>query len=342
VKNSGKPPRPSYVLPMIDAPHSLQDLPHQERIRSAKVSGGVATLIVDATEIPPGQRARVEEELRSTLLERDGIKEARIAMTAAEPARTLIAIGSGKGGVGKSTVSANLAVALARRGRKVGLIDADVYGPSQPTLLGSSAKPEAADERLIPVEAHGIKFLSLGQLVSPGHALAWRGPMATGALAKLIEADWADCDLLIVDLPPGTGDVQLSLIQRSRPAGAVIVSTPQDLSLIDARRAVDLFNKTKVPVLGLIENMASYTCPHCGEESHPFGFGGAEHTAAEIGVPFLGRLPLSLEIRESSDAGRPPAAGVGANAEAFERLAAKLLEAVAHSAAVEESNAPGA
>jgi ATP-binding protein involved in chromosome partitioning len=152
--------------------------------------------------------------------------------------------------------------------------------------------------------------------------------MATGALAKLIDADWGDSELLIVDLPPGTGDVQLSLIQRSRPAGAVIVSTPQDLSLIDARRAVDLFNKMSVPVLGIIENMATYECPHCGEPSHPFGTGGAEAAAAEMGVPFLGRLPLSLAIREASDAGQPPAATHGAEADAFRALAMKLLEAL--------------
>jgi ATP-binding protein involved in chromosome partitioning len=273
---------------------------------------------------------RVEEDIRSAALAIEGVDEARIAMTAAQPSRTLIAIGSGKGGVGKSTVAANLAIALARTGKKVGLIDADVYGPSQPTLLGSDQKPTAEGEQLVPVQAHDIKFLSLGHLVSPGHALAWRGPMATGALAKLVEADWADSELLIVDLPPGTGDVQLSLIQRSRPAGAVIVSTPQDLSLIDARRAVDLFNKMSVPVLGIIENMATYTCPHCGEASHPFGTGGAEAAAEEMGIPFLGRLPLSLAIRESSDAGRPPAAFGGPDAEAFDAIAAKLLEAVAH------------
>jgi ATP-binding protein involved in chromosome partitioning len=215
-------------------------------------------------------------------------------------------------------------------GRNVGLIDADVYGPSQPTLLGTYEKPTAADDKLIPVKAHGVKFLSLGQLVSPGHALAWRGPMATGALANLVEADWGDTQEILVDLPPGTGDVQLSLIQRSRPAGAVIVSTPQDLSLIDARRAVDLFNKTSVPVLGIIENMATYVCPHCGEASHPFGTGGAEAAAAEMGVPFLGRLPLSVSIREASDAGIPPAASAGPDAEAFAAIAAKLLKAVTH------------
>ena len=306
----------------------LTDLPHDDRIRSRKLVNGVATIIVDATGLSQSEGKRLEDEVGAAATALPGVNEARIAMTAAKQMRTLIAIGSGKGGVGKSTVSANLAIALAKAGKKVGLIDADVYGPSQPTLLGTHTRPSAEGEQLIPVEAHGIRFLSLGQLVSPGHALAWRGPMATGALTNLIEADWGDAELLLVDLPPGTGDVQLTLIQRSRPAGAVIVSTPQDLSLIDARRAVDLFNKTSVPVLGIIENMAAYVCPHCGEESHPFGTGGAEQAAEEMGVPFLGRLPLSLSIREASDAGNPPAASNGTEADAFAALAAKLLESL--------------
>jgi ATP-binding protein involved in chromosome partitioning len=302
----------------------LTELPHDERIRSRKLAGGVATIIADASGLSKKDGEALERELRAAALAIPGVSEARIAMTAAQTARTLIAIASGKGGVGKSTVSANLAVALARAGKKIGLIDADVYGPSQPTLLGNHEKPTAKGDQLIPVEAHGIKFLSLGQLVSPGHALAWRGPMATGALANLMEADWGDAELLLVDLPPGTGDVQLSLIQRSRPAGAVIVSTPQDLSLIDARRAVDLFNKTSVPILGLIENMATYVCPHCGEASHPFGIGGAEAAAAEMGIPFLGRLPLSLAIREASDAGWP----LAAEADTFAAIADSLLKAL--------------
>jgi ATP-binding protein involved in chromosome partitioning len=330
VKNSGKLRSRSYVLRMGDAVDPLNDLPSQERIRSRKLSGGVVTIVADATGLSKKQAEALEHELRSAALKIPGVVEARIATTATQTARTLIAIGSGKGGVGKSTVSANVAIALARAGKKVGLIDADVYGPSQPTLLGKHEKPTAEGEQLIPVEAHGIKFLSLGQLVSPGHALAWRGPMATGALANLIDADWGDAELLIVDLPPGTGDVQLSLIQRSRPAGAVIVSTPQDLSLIDARRAVDLFNKTSVPVLGIIENMASYECPQCGAVSHPFGTGGAEEAAAEMGVPFLGRLPLSLDIREASDAGTPVAASEGVGGDAFHALAAKLIEQLEH------------
>src|SRR3954447_2133444 len=321
---AGPPMSPAMAHPA----DPLTGLPHDERIRSRKLAGGVATIIADATGLTKAEGDTLEQELRSAALAMPGVEEARIAITAAQTARTLIAIGSGKGGVGKSTVTANLAIALARRGKKVGLIDADVYGPSQPTLLGSHDKPEADKEKLLPVEAHGIKFLSLGQLVSPGHALAWRGPMATGALANLVEAEWGDSELLLVDLPPGTGDVQLSLIQRSRPAGAVIVSTPQDLSLIDARRAVDLFRKTSVPVLGIIENMATYECPHCGEESHPFGSGGAEAAATEMGFPFLGRLPLSVRIREASDAGTPPAASEGPEAEAFVAIARKLLEAL--------------
>ena len=307
---------------------TLDALPHGDRIRSRRLNNGVATIIADASGLSDADARTLEQDLRSAALAVPGVTEARVAMTAAQPSRTIIAIGSGKGGVGKSTVAVNLAVALARMGKTVGLVDADVYGPSQPTLLGSKDRPTAADDKLIPVEAHGLRFLSLGHLVSPGHALAWRGPMATGALNNLIEADWGDAELLLVDLPPGTGDVQLSLIQKSRPEGAVIVSTPQDLSLIDARRAVDLFNKMSVPVLGIIENMAAYACPHCGEPSHPFGTGGAEAAAAEMGVPFLGRLPLSPAIREASDAGTPPAAGDGDDAEAFEALARKLLEAL--------------
>jgi len=188
------------------------------------------------------------------------------------------------------------------------MIDADIYGPSQPTLLDAHARPVAEKKTLIPVVApSGVKLLSVGQLVPAGQALAWRGPMASGALAQLIDGDWGDTEILLVDLPPGTGDVQLSLVQKAHPDGAVIVSTPQDLALIDARRAIDLFGKTGVPVLGLIENMAGYVCPHCGETSDPFGSGGAEASARDLGIAFLGRLPLSASLRIASDAGTPPA-----------------------------------
>ncbi|MCL6699299.1 Mrp/NBP35 family ATP-binding protein [Sphingomonas sp. NSE70-1] len=304
---------------------ALDQLPEAERIRSRKLTGNVATIVADASGLGAEERQSLEAKLKAAALAVPGVTEARVAMTAAKPHRTLIAIGSGKGGVGKSTLTANLAVALARMGKRVGIVDADIYGPSQPTLFGTSEKPQAVKEKLIPVEVQGIRLLSVGQLVSADTALAWRGPMASSALNQLVEGDWGDAELILVDLPPGTGDVQLSLVQKARPAGAVIVSTPQDLSLIDATRAIDLFGKTSVPVLGLIENMAGYQCPHCGEASDPFGQGGAEASAARLGVPFLGRLPLSTSLREASDAGRPPAAGEGPAAEAFSAIAIKLL-----------------
>jgi ATP-binding protein involved in chromosome partitioning len=308
-----------------DALSALDQLPEAERIRSRKLTGNVATIIADASGLGSEERRSLEAKLKAAALGVPGVLEARVAITAAKPHRTLIAIGSGKGGVGKSTLTANLAIALARMGKRVGIVDADIYGPSQPTLFGTNEKPLADKEKLIPVEVQGIRLLSVGQLVSADTALAWRGPMASSALNQLVEGDWGDAELILVDLPPGTGDVQLSLIQKARPAGAVIVSTPQDLSLIDAVRAIDLFGKTSVPVLGIIENMAGYRCPHCGETSDPFGQGGAETSAAKLGVPFLGRLPLSASLREASDAGHPPAAGEGPAADAFAAIARQML-----------------
>ena len=304
----------------------LDELPDAGRIRSRRLVGRIATIVADRPLASATERSALEARLKSAALTAPGATEARVALTATKPERKIIAIGSGKGGVGKSTLTANLAVTLARMGKKVGLIDADIYGPSQPTLLDAHDKPEAEKEKLFPVNtAYGVRLLSVGQLVSAGTALAWRGPMATSALNQLIEADWGDAEILLVDLPPGTGDVQLSLISKARPSGAVIVSTPQDLSLIDAARAIDLFGKTSVPVLGIVENMAGYICPHCGESSDPFGSGGAEASAAKLGVPFLGRLPLSSSLREASDAGRPPAAEEGPAADAFMAIAREML-----------------
>ncbi len=317
------------LAPSASAVDDSLSLPaDSQRVRSRKLTGGTLTIVADASGLSAGERAALEERLKQAALGDPQVREVRVALTASRSGPRLIAVGSGKGGVGKSTLAANLAIALSRLGKRVGIIDADIYGPSQPRLLGTTEKPEARDKQLLPVEAQGIKLLSVGQLVSEGHALAWRGPMASGALTQLVEGDWSDRELIIVDLPPGTGDVQLSLIQKSRPAGAVVVSTPQDLSLIDATRAIDLFRKTDVPVLGLIENMAGYQCPHCGETSDPFGSGGAEAAAAELGIPFLGRLPLSASLREASDAGRPPAAGDGPAARAFAELAAGVLAAL--------------
>jgi ATP-binding protein involved in chromosome partitioning len=313
------------VMIMDEPLGALDSLPDAGRIRSRRLVGDVATIVADASGLGEAERSALEMRLREAAKALPGISEARVALTASRPGRTFIAIGSGKGGVGKSTLAANLAIALARAGKKVGIVDADIYGPSQPTLLGTHEKPHAENDKLVPVEAQGVKLLSIGQLVPPGQALAWRGPMASGALNQLIEGNWGDTEIILIDLPPGTGDVQLSLVQKSRPAGAVIVSTPQDLSLIDATRAIDLFGKTSVPVLGIVENMAGYQCPHCGETSDPFGQGGAEATAAKLGVPFLGRLPLSASLREASDEGTPPAATDGPVASAFAELARRML-----------------
>lgn len=241
--------------------------------------------------------------------------------------RRILAVGSGKGGVGKSTVSSNLAVALARAGRKVGLLDADIHGPSQPRMMGVTQRPASPDGKtIIPLKAHGVTMMSIGLMLKDGEAVIWRGPMLMGALQQLLgQVQWGELDVLIVDLPPGTGDVQLSLVQKVPVTGALIVSTPQDVALIDARRAINMFGKLKVPVLGLIENMSSYVCPNCGHEAHIFGHGGVAAEAAAIGVPFLGELPLSLDVRLGGDAGRPVAAGEGPVAAAYARLADRLV-----------------
>src|SRR5690606_8710574 len=254
------------------------------RIRSVRFTDGVATLVADASGLGRAAAAELQREIEQSLGAIEGVREVRVALMADKVQRHIVAVGSGKGGVGKSTLTANLAVALARAGRKVGVVDADIYGPSQPTLLDASAKPTAEGQKLVPVESEfGVKLLSMGQLVAPGKAIAWRGPMTGSALGQLMDAQWGDAELLLVDLPPGTGDVQLSMLQKFKPAGAVVVSTPQDLALIDATRALDLFRQADVPIIGLVENMAGYLCPHCGQPSDPFGSGGAEAAAHALG-----------------------------------------------------------
>ncbi|KKW92297.1 Mrp/NBP35 family ATP-binding protein [Sphingobium chungbukense] len=296
------------------------------RASAPRVKDGVMSLVLDVAGLSLDQRDAVAAAIREGALNLPDVSDVRIAMTAERKPMKIIAVASGKGGVGKSTLSANLAVALQRLGIRVGLVDADIYGPSQARLMASEdRKPQAKDKQLIPVLSPlGIPMLSMGHLVEPGKALAWRGPMAGNALAQLIEADWGEVEVLIVDMPPGTGDVQLSMVQKHKPAGAVIVSTPQDLALIDATRAVSLFEQTQVPMIGLVENMAGYACPHCGEVSDPFGQGGAEAAAGEMGMPFLGRIPLAIDIRRRSDAGDPPAAGDDVHGAAFRAIAEKV------------------
>ena len=252
---------------------------------------------------------------------------ARPVATTVPGIRKIVAVASGKGGVGKSTVAVNLAVALARAGNSVGLLDADIYGPSVPTLLGIAGRAELDGGKLQPARVHGIKALSMGMMTDPSKAVIWRGPMASSAMVQMVEkADWGVLDVLVIDLPPGTGDIQLTMAQKLKPDGALIVSTPQDLALIDARRAVAMFGEVGVPVLGIVENMSGYLCPHCGKSSDPFGHGGAEAEAATMAVPFLGRIPLDIALRRSSDAGQP---ATGANAEVFTAIAAAVAQRLA-------------
>ncbi len=296
------------------------------RVKSVTLRGATATLVVDASGLGRPQAEALEAAIRARVEGLEGVDTAHVALMADKVTRKIVAVGSGKGGVGKSTLTANLAVALARMGRKVGVVDADIYGPSQPMLLDSeNQRPQAREQTLLPVETEfGVKLLSMGQLVEPGRAIAWRGPMVGSALGQMMEADWADTEVLLVDLPPGTGDVQLTMLQKFRPAGAVIVTTPQDLALIDATRALNLFKQAGVPIVGVVENMAGYACPHCGEISDPFGLGGAEAAARSLGEAFLGRVPLAIEIRVASDAGQPPAANDTPQGQAFAAIAERL------------------
>ena len=296
------------------------------RLQSVRMAAGVATLVLEVHGLDRLERDRLEMAVRDALRPLAAVREVRVAMTADKPKRHVIAVGSGKGGVGKSTLSANLAVALMRQGRKVGLVDADIYGPSQPRLMANEGqRPEAQGNKMIPVASPwGVPLLSMGHLVQPGQAIAWRGPMAANAMGQLLDAEWGDADTLIVDLPPGTGDVQLTMMQKHKPTGALIVSTPQDLALMDAARAIGMFEQGDVPIVGMVENMAGYICPHCGEESEPFGQGGAEAAAKSMGLAFLGRIPLDLTIRQDSDAGRPPAAHDGPQGEAFAAIARRV------------------
>ena len=256
--------------------------------------------------------------------------------------KAIVAVASGKGGVGKSTVAVNIAVSLARAGHRTGLLDADIYGPSLPRMLGLSRKPEVRAEKMIPLQAWGMSCMSIGFLVDEETPMIWRGPMVMGALEQMMgQVEWGPLDILVVDMPPGTGDAQLTMAQRVALTGAVIVSTPQDIALIDARRGVRMFERTRVPVLGLVENMSSFACPACGHTSHIFGHGGARLEAQRLGTEFLGEIPLLLDIRTASDAGTPIAAAAPDSdaAKAFAAVAARVWEKVS-GAGVARSSGP--
>jgi ATP-binding protein involved in chromosome partitioning len=312
-----------------------------ERVVPGRASGvtvaadGTVGFVLAVDGLPRDAVAAVQGAAEQAARAVPGVTGVRAILTAergaapaepSKPIRRILAVASGKGGVGKSTVAANVAVALAAQGHRVGLLDADIYGPSVPTLLGLEGRATLENGRLQPMAAHGIRALSIGMMTDPDKAVVWRGPMAASAMTQMIDhADWGELDILVIDLPPGTGDIQLTMAQKIKPDGAIIVSTPQDLALIDARKAISMFAQVDVEVLGIVENMSVFVCPHCGERSHIFGEGGAADEAARIGVPFLGGIPLHAAIREASDAGRPPAA-TGEQAQPYREIAVRVAQ----------------
>ncbi|TCS67157.1 Mrp/NBP35 family ATP-binding protein [Primorskyibacter sedentarius] len=327
----------------------------RDMVRALTIEGGAVRFVIEA---PSPDIARHMEPMRRAVEQAvsgiAGVSSVSVALTAHGPAEKtpppslkfgghakpqsqpmnpagvdrILVVGSGKGGVGKSTVSANLAVALARAGRRVGLLDADIYGPSQPRMMGINKRPASPDGKtIIPLQAHGVTLMSIGFMLEEGKAAVWRGPMLMGAMQQMMtQVEWGELDVLIIDLPPGTGDVQLTLGQKAELTGALIVSTPQDVALLDARKAIDMFQTLKVPILGMIENMSTYICPTCGTEAHLFGHGGVAAEAEKLGVPLLAALPIDLDTRLSGDAGTPIAAGDGPVAQGFAQLADRLIK----------------
>ncbi len=341
------------ILKTIIDPVSGKNLMDADIVRALTIDGETVKFVM---EVDPAQGQRMEAVRLEALqaLQKAGIRDVSAILTAhaskapppdlkigghpkpqAGPAKVegvdkVIAIASGKGGVGKSTVSANLAVALVAEGKRVGLLDADVYGPSQPRMLGVSGRPSSPDGKtIIPLRNHGVTLMSMGLMVAENEAVVWRGPMLMGALQQMLgQVQWGTLDVMLVDLPPGTGDVQLTLSQKAEVAGAVVVSTPQDIALLDARKALNMFEKVGTPVMGMIENMSTYICPKCGNEEHLFGHGGAKAEAEKLGLPFLGEVPLDLSIRQAADGGTPIVVSQpdSPQAQAFRQIARNLIE----------------
>jgi ATP-binding protein involved in chromosome partitioning len=343
------------ALREIKDPASGRDIVAAGLVEGIEVRGGLVQVALLTDRAHAAAMEPVRRAVEQALGRQPGVSNATAVLTAhkgpappREPAaaapaghkpalllpevKAIVAVASGKGGVGKSTVAVNLAVALARRGVATGLLDADIYGPSLPRMLGVSRRPEVQAERMIPPEAWGLKCMSIGFLVEEETPMIWRGPMVMGALEQMMgQVDWGPLDVLVVDMPPGTGDAQLTMAQRVALTGAVIVSTPQDIALIDARRGVRMFERVRVPVLGLVENMSFFCCPNCGHRAEIFGHGGARLEAQRLRTEFLGEVPLLLDIRTASDAGTPIAAAApdGAAAQAFGAIAARVWEKVA-------------
>ncbi len=307
------------ALRAVKDPDLHRDIVALNFIKDLTVDRGRASFTIELTTPACPVKQQLEQQAREAVLRVPGIKEAAIRMSSNVSAgravtgkqdlpgvKNIVAVGSGKGGVGKSTVTVNLAVALAVAGAKVGLLDADIYGPNVPLMIGASGQPRAVKERIQPLTSHGVKVMSMGFLAAEDTPIIWRGPMLHNVIQQFVrQVDWGELDYLLVDLPPGTGDVQLSLTQTVPLMGAVVVTTPQDVALQDARKAIMMFRQVRVEILGIVENMSYFECPKCSARTHIFNHGGGEVTARKYDVPFLGEVPLALGIREGGDAGNP-------------------------------------
>ena len=305
------------ALRSVQDPDLHQDLVTLNMIRDLVVEGAVARFRLVLTTGACPVKQQLEDQCRAAALSVPGIERAEITVSAEVPqgqslahvlpgVRHVIGVGSGKGGVGKSTITVNLAVALTQMGARVGIIDADIYGPSVPMMLGLHGQPQIVNKKMVPLRAHGVQVMSMGFLVDENQPVIWRAPMVVGALKQFIsDVSWGELDYLLVDLPPGTGDIQLTLAQTVPLAGAVVVSTPQAVALLDARRSIAMFVKVKVPVFGIVENMSEFICPQCGHNEPIFGHGGAMHEAHALGIPFLGGVPLEPAVRVGADEGVP-------------------------------------
>ncbi len=330
-------------------PNTGKDLLATKSVKNIKIDGANVSLDVELGYPAKSQIELLRTAVTAALSALPGIGQvsahvvAKIVAHAAQGGvkllpnvRNIIAVASGKGGVGKSTTAANLALALAAEGANVGLLDADIYGPSQPMMLGVSGRPDSKDGKTMePLEAHGLQIASIGFMIDPDQPMVWRGPMVTQALQQLLElTNWRDLDYLVVDMPPGTGDIQLTLSQKVPVTGAVIVTTPQDIALLDARKGLKMFEKVGIPILGIVENMSVHVCTQCGHAEAIFGEGGGAKMCADFGVAFLGALPLTMSIREQADSGRPTVVAdpQGPVAQIYQQIARKLAVAVADKA----------
>lgn len=319
-------------------------------IPAVEIDGGRLNLTVELLSPIAPYKGAIEQELKKAAGSLPGVETVDVTfLTRVRPSgsgkvdadpipgvRNTVAVASGKGGVGKSTVAANLAVALAKAGAKVGLLDADVYGPSIPLMMGQSGKPLVRGGKIVPLEAYGVKIMSIGFLLDPEKALIWRGPLVAQLITQFLnDVIWEDLDYLVIDLPPGTGDVQLTLTQKIPLSGAIIVTTPQEVALSDAVKGLKMFQEVKTPVVGIVENMSGFICPHCGEKTPIFGEGGGKRTAEEHGVPFLGEVPIEARVREGGDIGKPIVAEHpdSETAKAFDHLAEAVALQLARDAA---------